>query len=691
MASDVTKELNTESHIGCKYYFNGRPDVEQVYEMLEDHVNDNTNPHKIVKNQIAGLENVDNTSDADKPISKAQKEYVDILKDEVGKLDDRVKSLQSSVITNRANIKTINEKTFPNLEAEINEKFQAVIEDLSEAITDVEKKETEDVETLNNTIDSLKQTVEEIETLIQLEQSLRANGDAQLKKSIDAMAQDVQTRISEALIEMTENVSAVDERVARVESKFEILVNMVETATQHFNDQISQIDGKIAEIDQRIADAQEVIDDKIDQAKQTLDEETQRVIQELEGMVSEFSDKLNADLEKFKTQISEELDNYEEKIDGRISNINERIDNTRTDLEKIIDVKISALSEIITHMDTDQEQFEARVENDIKPLKDAIDKANQDIAQEVLDRKSAINDLKIDLVNSLNGSKVAQLNISRNLQTSDYTFTITTVDGTVLAQDSINIPVDSVVQSGTYDPTTKSVILTLNNGNSISIPVGGLVSGLASSEDLNKEITDRKEADASVKAELLQAIADSAANTADEFKAVDTRLDQVELASQVLDTKVNEVKNDVDKYYTKKSDLKQVALTGDYNDLSNTPKIPTVDVNKAYVEAQNNILNTKISDEIKNRELADEEVKRNLQSAVDTAVETREEKFSGVLLNLKNTLQAGNIGYIKVIDGGSGASSSIVKTIDLADKLSHVFNYDNNETLVIDLDALKNL
>ena len=81
MASDVTKELNTESHIGCKYYFNGRPDVEQVYEMLEDHVNDNTNPHKIVKNQIAGLENVDNTSDAEKPISNEAKRVMDNISD----------------------------------------------------------------------------------------------------------------------------------------------------------------------------------------------------------------------------------------------------------------------------------------------------------------------------------------------------------------------------------------------------------------------------------------------------------------------------------------------------------------------------------------------------------------------------------------------------------------------------------
>lgn len=40
------------------------------------HVEDQSNPHSVTKAQL-GLSNVDNTADLDKPISAAQKQYVD--------------------------------------------------------------------------------------------------------------------------------------------------------------------------------------------------------------------------------------------------------------------------------------------------------------------------------------------------------------------------------------------------------------------------------------------------------------------------------------------------------------------------------------------------------------------------------------------------------------------------------------
>jgi hypothetical protein len=43
---------------------------------LNAHKTDDTNPHKVTKKQV-GLEYVDNTSDADKPVSTAQKKYID--------------------------------------------------------------------------------------------------------------------------------------------------------------------------------------------------------------------------------------------------------------------------------------------------------------------------------------------------------------------------------------------------------------------------------------------------------------------------------------------------------------------------------------------------------------------------------------------------------------------------------------
>ena len=43
---------------------------------------------------------------------------------------------------------------------------------------------------------------------------------------------------------------------------------------------------------------------------------------------------------------------------------------------------------------------------------------------------------------------------------------------------TIDLPFESVVVNGSYDSTTQSLILTLQNGNTITIPISDLVSGL---------------------------------------------------------------------------------------------------------------------------------------------------------------------------------------------------------------------
>ena len=43
--------------------------VEELMELLNDHIADTNNPHSVTKAQIPGLDNVDNTADLNKPIS----------------------------------------------------------------------------------------------------------------------------------------------------------------------------------------------------------------------------------------------------------------------------------------------------------------------------------------------------------------------------------------------------------------------------------------------------------------------------------------------------------------------------------------------------------------------------------------------------------------------------------------------
>lgn len=69
-------------------------------------------------------------------------------------------------------------------------------------------------------------------------------------------------------------------------------------------------------------------------------------------------------------------------------------------------------------------------------------------------------------------------------------------DGNTLGDVStVDLPLESVVVDGQYDEQTKSIILTLENGNQITIPVGALVSGLVSTEQLQglRTVVDTKQ------------------------------------------------------------------------------------------------------------------------------------------------------------------------------------------------------
>lgn len=87
--------------------------------------------------------------------------------------------------------------------------------------------------------------------------------------------------------------------------------------------------------------------------------------------------------------------------------------------------------------------------------------------------------------------------ISLSLDSSTYILTIQLKDqnGSALGTAAtVNLPLGSVVVNGSYDSVTKSIILVLANGNTITIPVADLVSGLqteiTSSNMLDADLVD---------------------------------------------------------------------------------------------------------------------------------------------------------------------------------------------------------
>lgn len=68
--------------------------------------------------------------------------------------------------------------------------------------------------------------------------------------------------------------------------------------------------------------------------------------------------------------------------------------------------------------------------------------------------------------------------IAANSSTYQYTFSLLDAQGNTLNSQVIDLPLESVVVGGEYDGTNKAIILTLDNGQEIEIPVADLVEGL---------------------------------------------------------------------------------------------------------------------------------------------------------------------------------------------------------------------
>ena len=100
-------------------------------------------------------------------------------------------------------------------------------------------------------------------------------------------------------------------------------------------------------------------------------------------------------------------------------------------------------------------------------------------------------------VSALPASTKYAANLSLTIDSSTYVVTgqLKDQDGNNLGSaQTIDLPLESVVVSGSYDSTNKKIILTLQSGQTIDVPVGDLVSGLqteiTSSNKLSADLVD---------------------------------------------------------------------------------------------------------------------------------------------------------------------------------------------------------
>lgn len=100
-------------------------------------------------------------------------------------------------------------------------------------------------------------------------------------------------------------------------------------------------------------------------------------------------------------------------------------------------------------------------------------------------------------VNALPDSTKYGASLTLSIDSSTYVVTATLKDqdgNTLGTAQTIDLPLESVVVNGSYDSTNKKIVLTLQSGSTIDIPVADLVAGLqteiTSSNKLDADLVD---------------------------------------------------------------------------------------------------------------------------------------------------------------------------------------------------------
>jgi len=154
----------------------------------------------------------------------------------------------------------------------------------------------------------------------------------------------------------------------------------------------------------------------------------------------------------------------------------------------------------------------------------------------------------------------AALSLSINSSTYVVTAQLKDQDGNNLGTaQTIDLPLESVVVSGSYDSTNKKIVLTLQNGNTIDVPVGDLISGLQS------EITAQNP----LSADLLTDGTTNVVYTATE----QSKLESIEAGAEVnVQSDWNQTDTDADDYIKNKPTIPTAQIQTDWEQTDNTSK-----------------------------------------------------------------------------------------------------------------------
>lgn len=183
-----------------------------------------------------------------------------------------------------------------------------------------------------------------------------------------------------------------------------------------------------------------------------------------------------SEIEQLQSQITQNSNDID-VLEGNILNLqeeqveqNRNIQANADDIEEIQQEQITQNTNIQKNTDDIVE-----INQNINEIDGHIDAINQNI-----------DNLEQELTNySLITETGSQINLNVNSTNYQITAILKDKNGNVIyTSNAIDLPIESMIVNARYDNTTKEIVLTLQNGNTLRISVADLVSGLVSETQL---------------------------------------------------------------------------------------------------------------------------------------------------------------------------------------------------------------
>lgn len=183
-----------------------------------------------------------------------------------------------------------------------------------------------------------------------------------------------------------------------------------------------------------------------------------------------------------------EMEQFEQELQDGLNDIEDAIERA----EKLdVDVSKEGNKTTITITKQDGSTESEEILDGAKG--DKGDKGDQGIPGPAgtTDYNQLINKPNLDIY-ALISESANKISLEMNSQTFQMKAKIFDKNNNLLSESNvIDFPIESVVVSGRYDSVNQKIILTLENGNTIDIPVSSLVSGLVNQSDFDAAMNNK--------------------------------------------------------------------------------------------------------------------------------------------------------------------------------------------------------